>query len=304
MQTPSLTGELTIKEQQKFLDCLHDRDKFVYLDKGSVSAYLRQLWEQDLYCSWVFDVDVASLSAYIYEAFPESEAKCIVQQLCIGKDLEYVSRTTLISLAQHVFDHIVGEGQWDQDKIKRRISWLYLFATAIAADCDLYVYGFNSSSSPEYSNLGLYLRTLKSVGITSEILRNLSVDDIITIRHSEEYRTFIMSYRSLLVDTKIITETQATWLFSKLSKSAELPWYWKMASKAQKLRDACMGVATGLLVNYLGGTPLNVPIAGAFGGAIGVIGVTSILNRIAKVNTKLSISNFKEYMITNFSKSF
>lgn len=302
-RTPALTGELTTPAQWKPLKLLQDRNNFIYLDEQSVSACLRQLWEKDLYYTWAFDVDAESLGVYIYEAFPCEEANALINQLRLGKDLEYVSRTTLIHLAQHVFDCTVGAGKWDQGKVERRISWLYLFATAIAADCDLYVHGFNASYSPVYANLELYLHTLESVGITQRMLRTLSVADVVTIRHAKEYQAFLETYKSLLNDTKIITEAQVSQLISQLSQRAELPWYQKAVPKLRKFRDLCMGIATGLLVNYLGGTPLSFPIAGAFGASVGVLGVSPILDRISSVNRNLSVSDFKAYMIQNFSKA-
>lgn len=44
-------------------------------------------------------------------------------------------------------DRAFGCGKWDQERIERKISWLYLFATARAVDSDLYVNGFDSSQS-------------------------------------------------------------------------------------------------------------------------------------------------------------
>lgn len=302
LQTPSLAGELTTQEQHTYLEQFHDSNQFVYLDKVSVSDQLRQLWVQDLCFTLPSNLDPSSFVFYICKNFSVPVAKDIIQQLMHGKDLEYISRTTLTAFSKQIFDTTVGKGNWDPFKVNQRISWLYLLAVAISSDCDLYVNGFHSSSPFVYANLDLYLRTLKSVGITPEIIRSISVNDIINIRHAKEYQIFIEIYRSLLRDTKIITDEQVEEIFKEINKNANLHWYGKALSKAQQFRDVCMGIATGLLVNYLGGTPLSMPIASMLSASIGILSTPVILNRIAAINRNTSVANFKKYMLINFSK--
>lgn len=113
-------------------------------------------------------MDFTSLGVYIRATFPKPLADSIILELLYGKDLEYISRTTLIGFAYRVFDTMVGEGKWNQSKVCERISWLYLYATAMSSDCDLFVSGFRLTSPLTYANLNLYLYTLSSVGITPE----------------------------------------------------------------------------------------------------------------------------------------
>lgn len=100
-------------------------------------------------------------------------------------------------------------------------------------------------------------------------------------------------------NARIVTEEEAEHILSQLVTDSNI-WHGEIISKAQRIRDICIGIATGLFVNYLGGTSLNEKIVGVFGTSIGLLVIPFFLNQISAINRNVSIANFKNYMIKNF----
>lgn len=292
-RSPSLEGELTTEEHRQVLRRLRDQDNFVYLDKKTVSGCLRQLWEKDLYGTFELDVDTEALGTYVYENLPEEEARRVIDQLLFGKDLEYVSRTTLLGITQHCMDRAFGCGKWDQGRIERRISWLYLFATARAADCDLYVNGFDSSQSVSYANLGLYQRTLAGVQLTPELLQSFSAEDIIAIRRSKEYREFIRFYQELLNNARLVSDAEVQKVIQRLLRESKMERIRRMIPRIRSGKEKAFGIASGLVVNCVCGTPISLTISGA-------VGTYLLMECVSRMRNRTAVIDFQRYLEQNY----
>ena len=181
--------------------------------------------------------------------------------------------------------------------LQERISWLYLMANARASQSDFYLSKSNNNLVYR-ANLDIYVKLLENFGITKNMIRLLSLEDLLRIKCSAEYLNFIKNYNRLVenvyYEQKDIIEKTGRRINKMICQENIKRITWN------KLSGVCGISATifiGLLVNYFSGSDVNNVVAAVSGG---VAASTAILKTIASINESMldtSFYDFKEFII-------
>ena len=148
-------------------------------------------------------------------------------------------------------------------------------------------------------NLLLLLDTLDVFGITKEMIKQLSIVEILRLRSTREYKEFINAYREILNAAYLRQDNIIDILKKKLSweiRREELSF--SIYKKLKFIQECSSAVFLALLANHFSGSSINIP-------TLIISGTTSlatfILKKISYINDYMqtaSFYNFKKYIIT------
>lgn len=188
---PELASEIANKQHSKQVNALKNLGVFAHSDQISVRDSFRAAWESDL----KNHTDISSIRLLLYQSHLTDEqiAKNILELLSATQHPQF-SRASCIEKVQQIIPpgHI-------QDLIKERVSWLYLHSNAVSYNSKFY-YSKNPYKGMIFEeNLLLLLETLNIFGITKEMINQLSIEEILHLRSTIEYKEFIYAYREILI---------------------------------------------------------------------------------------------------------
>lgn len=288
-QIPSLATEIADSDDREDMLFLNKMNCCLHLEEKSVKEEFINLWQNDL----LNNGDINAIFMILYRSNITTECyKIIINELKNNVDYENFSRSTLI-------DYILKLDISENIKLmlQERISWLYLMANARASQSDFYLSKSNNNLVYR-ANLDIYVKLLENFGITKNMIRLLSLENLLRIKYSAEYLNFIKNYNRLVENVyheqKDIIEKTGRRINKMICQENIKRITWN------KLSGVCGISATifiGLLVNYFSGSDVNNVVAAVSGG---VAASTAILKTIASINESMldtSFYDFKEFII-------
>lgn len=288
-QIPSLATEIADSDDREDMLFLNKMNCCLHLEEKSVKEEFINLWQNDL----LNNGDINAIFMILYRSKITTECyKLIINELKNNVDYENFSRSTLI-------DYILKLDISENVKLmlQERVSWLYLMANARASQSDFYLSKSNNNLVYR-ANLDIYVKLLENFGITKNMIRLLSLEDLLRIKCSAEYLNFIKNYNRLVenvyYEQKDIIEKTGRRINKMICQENIKRITWN------KLLGVCGISATifiGLLVNYFSGSDVNNAVAAVSGG---VAASTAILKTVASINESMlntSFYDFKEFII-------
>lgn len=288
-QIPSLATEIADSDDREDMLFLNKMNCCLHLEEKSVKEEFINLWQNDL----LNNGDINAIFMILYRSNITTECyKIIINELKNNVDYENFSRSTLI-------DYILKLDISENIKLmlQERISWLYLMANARASQSDFYLSKSNNNLVYR-ANLDVYVKLLENFGISKNMIRLLSLENLLRIKYSAEYLNFIKNYNRLVenvyYEQKDIIEKTGRRINKMICQENIKRITWN------KLSGVCGISATifiGLLVNYFSGSDVNNVVAAVSGG---VAASTAILKTIASINESMldtSFYDFKEFII-------
>ena len=288
-QIPSLATEIADSDDREDMLFLNKMNCCLHLEEKSVKEEFINLWQNDL----LNNGDINAIFMILYRSKITTECyKLIINELKNNVDYENFSRSTLI-------DYILKLDISENVKLmlQERVSWLYLMANARASQSDFYLSKSNNNLVYR-ANLDVYIKLLENFGISKNIIRLLSLENLLRIKYSAEYLNFIKNYNRLVenvyYEQKDIIEKTGRRINKMICQENIKRITWN------KLLGVCGISATifiGLLVNYFSGSDVNNAVAAVSGG---VAASTAILKTVASINESMlntSFYDFKEFII-------
>lgn len=291
-QQPELASEIASPSNSPYVHLLEDINVYAHLDQNSIRDIYIDNWDKDLDNHF----DVNSLNLLVSQAnIPIDHIQPIKQQLLAASSHPQFSRATCVELIQQLFP----EGRC-RNLLIERASWLYLKSNADAYGSKMY-YSHNPFNGMIFEeNLRLLAQTLSLVGITEEVLSQLSTNDVLRVRISPEYQRFIVAYRDLL--SKVYAEQDAIVTTIQCSIAKEL----KKESRLIMLYKALNFIQCGsvslfmsLVGNHFSGSDISTPLLIGSGSAAAVSAIIKRIDSVNKAMESCEFTNFKDYIVTN-----
>lgn len=287
---PELASEIADSHHIKQVKALKKLGVYAHSDQTPVHESFRAAWKSDL----ENHSDINSIHLLLCQSrlTDEQIAKATLILLDESQHPQF-SRASCIERVQQIIPsgHI-------QNLIKERTSWLYLHSNAISYNSKFY-YSRNPYKGMVFEeNLLLLLQTLDIFGITKEMLKQLSIAEILHLKSFPEYKEFIKAYREVLDAAYLRQNNIIEILRRKISwrvkqEHAILAIY----KKLRFLQGCSSTIFLGLLVNYFSGSSINTPTFIASGTTALA---TSILKKISFINDHMQTAafyNFKKFII-------
>lgn len=291
-QQPELASEIASPKNEPYVHLLEDINSYAHLDQNSIRDIYIDNWHKDL----DNHIDVNSLNLLIAQAnIPLDQIQSIKQQFLAASSHPQFSRASCVDLIQH----LIPEGRC-RHLLTERASWLYLKSNADAYESGIY-YSHNPFNGMIFEdNLRLLAQTLSIVGITEDVISQLSTVDVLRIRVSPEYKRFILAYRDLI--TKVYAEQDGLVSSIQLNITREM----KKESRLLKLYRALNVIQSGsvnllmsLVGNYFSGSDISTPLLIGSGSAAIVSYFIKRIDSVNKAMESCEFSNFKNYIVTN-----
>lgn len=291
-QQPELASEIASPSNSPYVHLLEDINVYAHLDQNSIRDIYIDNWDKDLDNHF----DVNSLNLLVSQAnIPIDHIQPIKQQLLAASSHPQFSRATCVELIQQLFP----EGRC-RNLLIERASWLYLKSNADAYGSKMY-YSHNPFNGMIFEeNLRLLAQTLSLVGITEEVLSQLSTNDVLRVRISPEYQRFIVAYRDLL--SKVYAEQDAIVTTIQCSIAKEL----KKESRLIMLYKALNFIQCGsvslfmsLVGNHFSGSDISTPLLIGSGSAAAVSAIIKRIDSVNKAMESCEFTSFKDYIVTN-----
>lgn len=288
---PALASEIVTKENERDMEYLNALNMCLHLEETSVKDEFIKLWVEDLNNS----VDLCSISMILYQANIEEKIYFkIIKNLNDDVNYETFSRGVLV-------DYIAKMNISDsvKEKLKERISWLYLNANAEASESDFYITNGITSKSVYRANLKVYMSLLAIFGLDEKLIEMLSCEDILRIKSSPEYINFVENYIEIVDNIYIQQED----ILIKVKNRID-----KIISKEEKMYylKKCLHIMTNisatiflsLIANYFSDSNINTQLFYVSGGAAVLPNILKKFDFIDKVMRQSSFYDFKKYIIS------
>ena len=295
-QQPALASEIASPQNNRYVKLLEDINTYAHLDQNSIRAIYVDNWRNDL----TNHFDINSLRLLLAQSsIPSDQLPLITEVLLDSTTNPQFSRASSIELIQK----IIPRGRC-QELLTERTSWLYLKSNADAYGCGMY-YSRNPYNGMIYlDNLQLLAQTLGIFGLTEEIISQLSIEDILRVKVSPEYRRFINAYRNLISTVyseqdRIVSQINNRILF-EIKKETHLTALYNALNIIQSTSSSFF---MALVANHFSGSSISIPLL--IGSGATTI-VSSILRRIDAVNNAIEsrdFSNFQNYILAEKYKN-
>lgn len=178
-----------------------------------------------------------------------------------------------------------------QKVIENRISWLYLKSVSEAYGSKIYAVNNPYKNTIQEDNIPMMIKALSAIGISPELIRDLTFRDIIVIKCSPEYQNFIRAFRKIVAETskkqQEINESFKSVISRKFFKERLVSHIPPM----DYINNLSSSVFFSLIANALSGTNIDSSFFITFGG---ISALTFLLKRISRINNTpfLDIQHF------------
>ena len=291
-QQPELASEIASPKNETYVHLLEDINSYAHLDRNSIRDIYIDNWNKDLDNHF----DINSLNLLIAQAnIPIEQIQSIKQQFLAASGHPQFSRASCVDLIQQ----LIPEGRCRHLLIERA-SWLYLKSNADAYESRIY-YSHNPFNGMIFEdNLRLLAQTLSIVGITEDVISQLSTVEVLRIRISPEYQRFIIAYRDLLSKVYAEQESIVTSIQNNIAREMKKESrHLKLYRALNFIQNGSVNLFMSLIGNHFSGSDVSTPLLIGSGSASVV---SSIIKRIDSVNKAMEsceFTNFKNYMVTN-----
>lgn len=282
---PSLATEIATSDDREDMLFLNNMNCCLHLEEKSVKDEFISLWKSDL----LNDADTNAISMILYRSNIDfKHYKDVLRELENDVDYANFSRSTLI-------DYILKLNVSQKVKLmlQERISWLYLRANAKASQSDFYISRAVENKFVYKANVEMYIELLKNFGINERMIKSLSMEELLRIKYSPEYLSFISSYNELVENIyyeqiNIMEKTNKRINTMLLQENIKR----KIWSKLSAIYGVSATIFIGLIINYFSGSDINNTALSVSGGAA----VCSyILKKVEIVNKSISNASFYDF---------
>lgn len=291
-QQPELASEIASPENEPYVHLLEDINSYAHLDRNSIREIYIDNWDKDLDNHF----DVNSLNLLITQAnIPIDHIQPIKQQFLAASAHPQFSRASCVDLIQQ----LIPEGRC-RYLLTERASWLYLKSNADAYDSRIY-YSHNPFNGMIFEdNLRLLAQTLSIVGITEDVISQLSTAEVLRIRISPEYQRFIIAYRDLIskiyVEQDVIVTSIRNSIAREMKKESRLLRLYRVLNFIQ---SGSVNFFMSLLGNHFSGSDVSTPLLFGSGSAAAVSAMIKRIDSVNKAMESCEFTNFKDYIVTN-----
>jgi len=291
-QQPELASEIASPENEPYVHLLEDINSYAHLDRNSIREIYIDNWDKDLDNHF----DVNSLNLLITQAnIPIDHIQPIKQQFLAASAHPQFSRASCVDLIQQ----LIPEGRC-RYLLTERASWLYLKSNADAYDSRIY-YSHNPFNGMIFEdNLRLLAQTLSIVGITEDVISQLSTAEVLRIRISPEYQRFIIAYRDLIskiyVEQDVIVTSIRNSIAREMKKESRLLRLYRVLNFIQ---SGSVYLFMSLLGNHFSGSDVSTPLLFGSGSAAAVSAMIKRIDSVNKAMESCEFTNFKDYIVTN-----
>lgn len=291
-QQPELASEIASPENEPYVHLLEDINSYARLDRNSIREIYIDNWDKDLDNHF----DVNSLNLLITQAnIPIDHIQPIKQQFLAASAHPQFSRASCVDLIQQ----LIPEGRC-RYLLTERASWLYLKSNADAYDSRIY-YSHNPFNGMIFEdNLRLLAQTLSIVGITEDVISQLSTAEVLRIRISPEYQRFIIAYRDLIskiyVEQDVIVTSIRNSIAREMKKESRLLRLYRVLNFIQ---SGSVYLFMSLLGNHFSGSDVSTPLLFGSGSAAAVSAMIKRIDSVNKAMESCEFTNFKDYIVTN-----
>lgn len=287
---PGLASELASKENIKDMNFLNTLNCCLHLEEKSVKKEFINLWKNDL----ISNFELSSISMLLYQSnIDNMQYKVFLNELKNNVDYENFSRSTLIDyiLKLDLSPHI-------KQLLQERISYLYLRANAKASQSDFYCSQSNDNIFIYKANLKMYIGLLNNFGISENMIKSLSIEELLRIKFSPEYGNFITIYNQLIENVYFeqsnIIEKVNRQINSMLIKEEIKRRIW---SKLPKVFEISSTIFIGLIINYFSGSTISHEALKVSGSVTAFSYILKKLEHFNKSVLQTSFVEFKDYII-------
>ena len=290
-QQPELASEIASQKNERYVHLLEDINSYAHLDQNSIRDIYIDNWQKDL----DNHIDVNSLNLLIAQAnIPLDQVHSIKQQFLGAASHPQFSRASCVDLIQH----LIPDGRC-QHLLTERASWLYLKSNADAYESGIY-YSHNPFNGMIYEdNLRLLAQTLSIVGITEDVISQLSTTEILHIRISPEYQRFIIAYRDLISKVyaeqdRIVASIQHN-IAREMKKESRLL---RLCRALNVVQSGSVNLFMSLVGNHFSNSDVSTPLLIASGSAATVSMIIKRIDSVNKAMESCEFTNFKNYIVT------
>lgn len=285
-----LATELADKTDAQNAHQLHRLNSIVHLDDTSVRSIYAKRWLADLDNSW----DINSVRLLIAQS-----NMSLAQRMAIQCGLKEIAEHPQFSRAYCInyIQQNISSGRI-RTLLEERASWLYLRSNADAYQSRFYYTKDPYNGMVFAENISLLANTLSNFGLTQEVIATLSIHDILKIKRSTEYQSFIAVYRSMVENTYTQQEAIVEMLQKKISCEIRSEGIRKQVYKSLSGIQTYSGVVfVGLLVNHFSESTINIPVFAATAAGALVPKIIKHFETLNQYMTQKSFLDFKDYII-------
>ena len=285
VKRPELKAEIATKENLKDVMILQNINSYVHLQNSSIGNAFREMLEIDI----VGSADVHSIHTLLITSSISLEKIVQIKSVLLKEiSLSGLQRSNLVNIIVSL-----KLSKRLEEELCDRISWLYLSASAKAANAKLFLSKGQYLGAIKEENLFMFINTLMCLGITRQFLTSLSVKDILILKQSSEYQNFINRYRELVYDIGSEERNIETLLQKKIIKEmnrerTRLRWNRIL----QCVNTTSASIFVGLIINYFSNSKIMMVPAIV---SLGTMGISSFMKRIDFLNEKMETKSFLEF---------
>ena len=287
---PGLATEIADSNDRKDMLFLNNMNCCLHLEERSVKDEFISLWKNDL----INSTDINSISMILYRSNIDfSHYKAILLELKNSVDYNNFSRSTLI-------DYILklNFSQNLKMMLQERISWLYLRANANASQSDFFISKSVENKLVYKANVEMYIELFKNFGIDERMIQALSFEELLRIKYSPEYLSFISSYKDLVENIyyeqiNIVEKTNKRINAKLIQEDIKR----RILSKLSAIYGVSGTIFIGLIVNYFSGSDINNLALGISGGTAIASYIMKKIEIINRSMSSTSFLDFKEFII-------
>lgn len=288
---PALASEIASVRNKKQVELLANINSYAHLDNGSIRQKYIENWNNDL----ENHLDINSLRLLLVQS---DRTTSEVNQICKLLQEETKNPEFSRSSAIQQIRKLIRSGNC-QDFLADRASWLYLKSNADSYKSSIY-YSRNPSNSLVFEeNLVLLAKTLGVVGLTEELINNLTINQILQIRMSPEYSYFIEAYRELIQQVYTKQENVIEIIQKKIEyRMSREKFFNVVLTPLKTIKTVSSTIFWGLLVNQFSNSAISTPVLLSSGTTSLVSSILMKLDVVNKMMQTKDFSDFKNYILT------
>ncbi len=290
---PELKSELAEKTDKRIALELND-NTYAYVDKKSIREVYAENWKKDI----DYNHDICSIHFLLLQSdMPDHKINEVKSVLSAEAYNPYFSRAGNIQIIEKLLPDTPL-----RQKIISRASFLYLKSNADAYSSRFFLSDDSFNGMVFEDNILLLQRTLEVVGITNDLIDLLSMNDILQIKNSDEYRFFIYNYYELINKVYTAQSDVVDKVIDRMNSALRGEQLKSGAYKAlNMIRNISSNVFLGLVANMFSGSPVGAPALIGFGATAGASSIAKV-GRVNKFFSSTPFIDFKEHIQDNYKK--
>ncbi len=286
---PEVSSEIAKESNRATAKEIQSINTFVHIDRGSV--------RQSFIKKWYFDIlksqsNYSISSLLVREFSSEDERQLLVNKLAeVGRDPLFSRATCIEAICSLV------KAGFLRESLISRTSRLYLMANAEAYDCMFFCSKDPKNTLIFEENLFLWLKALNLLGISLDLIRALSIEEIIRIKNSIEHQQFVLIIQDLLSQAYQEQQDIINYLTRSIQNEIKRgKWWYIFNSKLQAVQNISVAVFCGLIANMFSGSDISVPVAITTGSTALATHILRKMDVFTNTNA-MKIWAFRDYII-------